>query len=296
MNIGIIGLGNMGSGMASNLLDYCHVEGHKLWVADLNTTVVATFVDRGAHQAESIKALVSKCNVLFTSLPSAKEINQLALGEDGILNNLSAGACWFETSTNELSQWQQLRDIAPDHITLIDAPVTGGSEGAANGTLTMLLGGEAEVIEPYRDLLASFTKKAVLMGPAGAGYVTKLAQLHLNYLVAQGIGEALMLGAKAGLNLNTLHDVLNNSCASSYVVENYIPKVLDGSYDTSFKLGLAEKDMRLISQLGEHLGTPLTLADTVYESYQTATKQYGFDAPHLSIVRLIEDQANTLLR
>ena len=296
MNIGIIGLGNMGSGMASNLLDYCHVKGHKLWVTDLNTTVVATFVDRGAHQAESIKALVSKCNVLFTSLPSAKEINQLALGEDGILNNLCAGACWFETSTNELSQWQQLRDIAPDHITLIDAPVTGGSEGAANGTLTMLLGGEAEVIEPYRDLLASFTKKAVLMGPAGAGYVTKLAQLHLNYLVAQGIGEALMLGAKAGLNLNTLHDVLNNSCASSYVVENYIPKVLDGSYDTSFKLGLAEKDMRLISQLGEHLGTPLTLADTVYESYQTATKQYGFDAPHLSIVRLIEDQANTLLR
>ena len=296
MNIGIIGLGNMGSGMASNLLEYCHVEGHKLWVADLNTTVVATFVDRGAHQAESIKALVSKCNVLFTSLPSAKEINQLALGKDGILNNLSAGACWFETSTNELSQWQQLRDIAPDHIALIDAPVTGGSEGAANGTLTMLLGGEAEVIEPYRDLLASFTKKAVLMGPAGAGYVTKLAQLHLNYLVAQGIGEALMLGAKAGLNLNTLHDVLNNSCASSYVVENYIPKVLDGSYDTSFKLGLAEKDMRLISQLGEHLGTPLTLADTVYESYQTATKQYGFDAPHLSIVRLIEDQANTLLR
>ena len=296
MNIGIIGLGNMGSGMASNLLEYCHVEGHKLWVADLNTTVVATFVDRGAHQAESIKALVSKCNVLFTSLPSAKEINQLALGKDGILNNLSAGACWFETSTNELSQWQQLRDIAPDHITLIDAPVTGGSEGAANGTLTMLLGGEAEVIEPYRDLLASFTKKAVLMGPAGAGYVTKLAQLHLNYLVAQGIGEALMLGAKAGLNLNTLHDVLNNSCASSYVVENYIPKVLDGSYDTSFKLGLAEKDMRLISQLGEHLDTPLTLADTVYESYQTATKQYGFDAPHLSIVRLIEDQANTLLR
>jgi len=296
MNIGIIGLGNMGSGMASNLLEYCHVEGYKLWVADLNTTVVATFVDRGAHQAESIKALVSKCNVLFTSLPSAKEINQLALGKDGILNNLSAGACWFETSTNELSQWQQLRDIAPGHITLIDAPVTGGSEGAANGTLTMLLGGEAEVIEPYRDLLASFTKKAVLMGPAGAGYVTKLAQLHLNYLVAQGIGEALMLGAKAGLNLNTLHDVLNNSCASSYVVENYIPKVLDGSYDTSFKLGLAEKDMRLISQLGEHLGTPLTLADTVYESYQTATKQYGFDAPHLSIVRLIEDQANTLLR
>jgi len=296
MNIGFIGLGNMGSGMAANLLAYCQREGHQLSVMDINPAAVALLEAKGATAASSAGALAAASEVLFTSLPSSKEINALALGDAGILNNLKPGAVWFDTSTNEVSAWEALRAQAVEGIDLVDAPVTGGSEGAAAGTLTMLLGGDKEVVERYRPWLESFTKRAVYMGPAGAGYTTKLAQLHLNYLVAQGIGEALMLGAKAKLDLNTLYDVLNNSCARSYVVENYIPKVLDGSYDRSFKLGLAEKDMRLINQLGEHLDIELTLGSVVYDTYQKATKAYGFDAPHLSVVRLIEDQSNTLLR
>jgi len=296
MNIGFIGLGNMGSGMAANLLAYCQREGHQLSVLDINPAAVALLEAKGATAASSAGALAAASEVLFTSLPSSKEINALALGDAGILNNFKPGAVWFDTSTNEVSAWEALRAQAVEGIDLVDAPVTGGSEGAAAGTLTMLLGGDKEVVERYRPLLESFTKRAVYMGPAGAGYTTKLAQLHLNYLVAQGIGEALMLGAKAKLDLNTLYDVLNNSCARSYVVENYIPKVLDGSYDRSFKLGLAEKDMRLINQLGEHLDIELTLGSVVYDTYQKATKAYGFDAPHLSVVRLIEDQSNTLLR
>ncbi|NVK00893.1 MAG: NAD(P)-dependent oxidoreductase [Oceanospirillaceae bacterium] len=296
MNIGFIGLGNMGSGMAANLLAYCQREGHQLSVLDINPAAVALLEAKGATAASSAGELAAASEVLFTSLPSSKEINALALGDAGILNNLKPGAVWFDTSTNEVSAWEALRAQAVEGIDLVDAPVTGGSEGAAAGTLTMLLGGDKEVVERYRPLLESFTKRAVYMGPAGAGYTTKLAQLHLNYLVAQGIGEALMLGAKAKLDLNTLYDVLNNSCARSYVVENYIPKVLDGSYDRSFKLGLAEKDMRLINQLGEHLDIELTLGSVVYDTYQKATKAYGFDAPHLSVVRLIEDQSNTLLR
>ena len=296
MNIGFIGLGNMGSGMAANLLAYCQREGHQLSVLDINPAAVALLEAKGATAASSAGALAAASEVLFTSLPSSKEINALALGDAGILNNLKPGAVWFDTSTNEVSAWEALRAQAVEGIDLVDAPVTGGSEGAAAGTLTMLLGGDKEVVERYRPLLESFTKRAVYMGPAGAGYTTKLAQLHLNYLVAQGIGEALMLGAKAKLDLNTLYDVLNNSCARSYVVENYIPKVLDGSYDRSFKLGLAEKDMRLINQLGEHLDIELTLGSVVYDTYQKATKAYGFDAPHLSVLRLVEDQSNTLLR
>jgi 3-hydroxyisobutyrate dehydrogenase len=296
MNVGFIGLGNMGSGMAKNLLAYCQREGHQLSVLDINDQAVALIESKGALRADSISELSNQCDLLFTSLPSAKEINALALGDSGILNNLQPGAVWFETSTNEVSAWESLRDQAPAGIDLIDAPVTGGAEGAAAGTLTMLLGGDKSVIEKYRPLLNSFTKRAVYMGPAGSGYTAKLAQLHLNYLVAQGIGEALMLGAKAQIDLNTLYEVLNSSCASSYVVENYIPKVLDGSYDESFKLGLAEKDMRLINNLGNHLEVELTLGSVVYDSYQKATKAYGFDAPHLSIIKLIEEQSKRQLR
>ena len=304
MNIGFIGLGNMGAGMASNLLKYCQsynesqsdTQNHRLIVFDLNRDAVNRFVTMGAETVETITELAAKVDIIFTSLPSAKEINLVAYGDAGLLSNLPDGAVWFETSTNELSQWQRLCAEAPSSLTLIDAPVTGGSEGAAAGTLTMLLGTSQDQVDRHAQLLASFTNKVVCMGPSGAGYVAKLCQLHLNYLVAQGIGESMMLAAKAGLDLSSLHSVLQSSCGQSYVADNYIPKVLDGGYDPSFTLGLATKDMRLVTELGAHLGVPLALADEVYSNYQTATTKYGADQPHLKIVKLLEDQAALNLR
>lgn len=296
MNIGFIGLGNMGSGMADNLLRHCQAQGDSLLVLDLNQSAVEKLTAQSAINGESVKNIAQQCDVIFTSLPSSVQVKQVAFGEEGILENARPNTTWFETSTNELAEWEKVQQAAPEHITLIDAPVTGGSEGAAAGTLTMLLGIEPETLEKFQSLLASMTKKAVRMGPAGAGYVTKLSQLHLNYLVAQGIGEALMLGAKAKLDLHALHDVLQHSCAQSYVVDSYIPKVLDGSYDQSFALGLATKDMRLITELGSHLDIEMTLANKVYDTYQTATERYGAEVPHLSVLKLIEEQSDTLLR
>ncbi len=296
MKIGFIGLGNMGSGMAANLLKYCQSHGHEFTVLDLDPSVVSRFLSLGATTADNLAQLAQNVELVFTSLPSSKEINLIALGQDGLLDNLPDGAVWFETSTNELSEWQRLQNHARESLCLIDAPVTGGSDGAAAGTLTMLVGADQNQLSRYTELLASFTAKVVSMGPSGAGYVTKLCQLHLNYLVAQGIGEALMLGAKADLNLGTLHSVLRTSCAQSYVVDEYIPKVLDGSYDHSFTLGLAKKDMRLVTELGVHLEVPLSLADTVFHHYSDATQQYGFDQPHLKIVKLLEDKVGLSLR
>jgi 3-hydroxyisobutyrate dehydrogenase len=158
------------------------------------------------------------------------------------------------------------------------------------------MGIEPELLDAHSVMLESFTSAAVRMGPSGAGYVTKLCQLHLNYLVAQGIGETLMMGAKAELDLSVLHSVLMKSCAQSYVVDSYIPKVLDGSYDPSFTLGLATKDMRLINELGDHLEVNMPLAQEVYSNYQLASEKYGGSEPHLKIVKLIEDKSEQLLR
>ncbi|HCH24082.1 MAG TPA: dehydrogenase [Oceanospirillaceae bacterium] len=296
MRIGFIGLGNMGSGMASNLQLFCAAQGHELLVSDLDPSKVQTLLDLGAKDGGSVANIASQADLLFTSLPSSKEVNLLAFGEAGILANAKAASTWIETSTNELAEWEKVKAAAPACMTLIDGPVTGGAEGAAAGTLTMLMGVSEADHAKWAELLDSFTNKARRMGTSGAGYVTKLAQLHLNYLVAQGIGEALMLGAKANLELHSLHEVLQTSCAQSYVVDAYIPKLLDGSYDQSFALGLAAKDMRLINQLADHLHVQMPLGSKVYETYQQATAKYGFDAPHLSVVRLIEEDNDTLLR
>jgi len=296
MNIGFIGLGNMGAGMAQNILMHCKSSGDNLIVLDINETVLADFIAKGAINGESVSKMCPQCDVLFTSLPSSKEVNLLAFGNEGILHNLKKGATWFETSTNELAEWEKVREVAPNHLTLVDAPVSGGAERATSGTLTTFLGIEKEVLKKFESLLKVFASKVILMGPSGSGYVTKLVQLHLNYLVAQGIGETLMMGAKANLDLETLHSVLMNSCSQSYVVENYIPKVLNGSYDDSFSLGLAEKDIKLIVELGHHLGVSMPLGEKVYKAYQEAKKQYGEDSPHLSVVRLIEETHNQKLR
>lgn len=296
MNIGFVGLGNMGSGMANNLLNYCNDSSNNLIVLDINIDAMSQFIDKGATSGENISKMCRQCDVLFTSLPSSKEVNQLAFGNEGILHNLKQGAIWFETSTNELSEWDRVKEIAPSHLTLVDAPVSGGAERAAAGTLTIFIGAEKTVLEKFEWLLKIFSSKVIHMGPSGSGYVTKLVQLHLNYLVAQGIGETLMMGAKANLDLETLHSVLMNSCSQSYVVENYIPKVLDGSYDDSFSLGLAEKDIKLIVELGHHLGISMPLGEKVYKTYQEAKSQYGDDSPHLSVVRLIEEAHNQKLR
>jgi 3-hydroxyisobutyrate dehydrogenase-like beta-hydroxyacid dehydrogenase len=296
MNIGFIGLGNMGSGMAMNLLKHCQNAEDNLIVLDINDTALSDIISKGAVHGENVPNLCSQCDVLFTSLPSSKEINLLALGEEGILKNLKIGATWFETSTNELVEWEKVKERAPQHLTLVDAPVSGGTEGASAGTLSIFLGINEDVLNKFQPLLEVIASKPIRMGPSGSGYVTKLAQLHLNYLTAQGIGETLMIAAKANLNLSTFHSVLMNSCSKSYVVENYIPKVLDGSYDDSFTLGLAEKDIKLIVDLGKHLGVTMPLGEKVMKTYQKATKIYGSEAPHLSVVRLIEEENQKELR
>ena len=296
MNIGFIGLGNMGLGMAMNLLKHCQNAEDNLIVLDINDTALSDIISKGAVHGENVPNLCSQCDVLFTSLPSSKEINLLALGEEGILKNLKIGATWFETSTNELVEWEKVKERAPQHLTLVDAPVSGGTEGASAGTLSIFLGINEDVLNKFQPLLEVIASKPIRMGPSGSGYVTKLAQLHLNYLTAQGIGETLMIAAKANLNLSTFHSVLMNSCSKSYVVENYIPKVLDGSYDDSFTLGLAEKDIKLIVDLGKHLGVTMPLGEKVMKTYQKATKIYGSEAPHLSVVRLIEEENQKELR
>ncbi|MCO4837586.1 MAG: NAD(P)-dependent oxidoreductase [Oceanospirillaceae bacterium] len=296
MNIGYIGLGNMGAGMAKNIQAYCAKEGHKLTVLDLDAAKVKALTDLGATAGLNVPGVAQTSDIIFTSLPSSKEINHLALGENGILAHLKHGATWIETSTNALVQWQKICAQAPGHLTLVDGPVTGGAQGAEAGTLTMLLGIEPSKLDELSGLLASFTDIALRMGPSGAGYVTKLTQLHLNYLVAQGIGEAMMMAAKADIDLTLLHTVLQNSCAQSYVVDSYIPKVLDGTYDPSFALGLAEKDMRLIVEQSQHLGVNLQLGEQVYKTYQKASEKYGATQPHLSVIKLIEEESGQILR
>ncbi len=179
---------------------------------------------------------------------------------------------------------------------MIDAPVTGGAERAVSGELTMLIGGSSMICKRLEPVFSAITTRQHHMGGPGAGYAAKLCQLHLNYLVAMGMGEALMLAARYGLDLEQLSVALKNSCAQSYVVDQHVPQLLNGDYDSSFTLGLALKDLRLIEGLADHVDVELELGQTVADRYEEACAKFGAEAPHLSVVRIMEERYRLYLR
>lgn len=151
MNIGFIGLGNMGTGMASNLPKYSQKRDHKLIVFDLNRDVVKRFLSMAAKTVDRAGQLASEVEIGFTSLTSDKDVNLIALGDNGLLGNLPDGEVWFETSTNEVEQWKIIRAESKKTLTLIDAPVTGSHECAEAGSLTMLLGASLSDLNTLAD-------------------------------------------------------------------------------------------------------------------------------------------------
>jgi 3-hydroxyisobutyrate dehydrogenase len=287
MAIGMIGLGNIGYGVAINLLDFCVGTGREFIVFDRDANKLARLSKHGAIAASSIADLAQRCNIVFTSLPGPYEVSAVALGSSGLLANLAPKAVWFELSTNSVQNWVETRQLACSDLLLIDAPVSGGADGAMQGTLSLFAGADLSTIDPFRDILDAFCGRIFTLGGPGNGYITKLCQLHLNYLSAVGVCEVHNIAQHNKLDLEVFSQALNASCSASYVVTNYLPKIIDGSYDPSFSLGLAAKDTRLIADMVRTMQANVPLAAKIEEIYELANAELGNAAAHLSISKLL---------
>lgn len=286
--IGFIGLGNIGGGAAANLVR----AGHHVVVADLDPAKVASIVDIGGIGADSILEVGRDSDVIFTSLPGPTQIESIGLGVDGqggLLSVLSPGAIWVELSTNDLPTAQRLRAAANAvGVNIVDAPVSGGPEGAADGSLSIFVGGEADDVHEVRPLLEVIGTKIDHVGGHGAGLTAKIAQVTLCYTQTVALIEALLLGVKGGVDPVTMLDLIQHSAGRSYVADTYGPEILAGTYDASFPLGHAAKDMRLALELAEGLGVDLPFMRDVRDLYEHGQTEYGQDAPHLFAAQLIE--------
>ncbi|UTW06982.1 NAD(P)-dependent oxidoreductase [Pseudomonas benzenivorans] len=288
MKIAFIGLGNMGAPMAANLVK----AGFDLNVHDVDRSKAEPLLQAGAHWADSIQAAVSEADVVMTSLPSPAIIKQVASGADGLIALMRQGAIWIELSTNNLEVWREVRTLADaKQIRTLDAPISGGAEGAAAGTLTVLVGGDQATFEQCQPIFAAIGKRIDYLGEAGAGYVAKIAQVVLCYLHSVALSEALMLGVKGGVPADKMLAIIQNSTGRSYVADRYGPSILNGDYDPTFELGLALKDMRLTLELAGQVAAELPMCEQVEKVYARAVEQFGGKAPHLMAVKLLE-QAN----
>ena len=293
LTIACLGLGRIGGAMARNLMR----AGQKVIGFDPLPQARSDFSLAGGRSAETLAEAIEASDIVISSLPGPQQLEDVAFSTGGITESGSPGLIWVDCSTIDLDTGLRVHESCKAlDILMIDAPVTGGAEGAQSGGLTLLIGGPADTVQKLDPIFAAFSARRYVMGPAGSGYAAKLCQLHLNYLLVMGIGEALTLAARHSLDLRTLHNALQHSCAQSYVFDRHALQLIEGDYDPSFSLGLARKDLRLICNLGDHAGVELDLVKVVHERYKEACDAYGEAAPHLSVVRILEERYGSPLQ
>lgn len=294
MKIGFIGLGVMGNPMAQNLQSSGQ---HELVVYDIDSGRCRDLREQGAEVADSAPAAAVQADLVMTSLPGPRQVAEVGLGENGFLKHMSAGSAWIDLSTNDLPTARQIGQAAQAaHVDVLDAPVSGGDEGARAGSLSVLVGGDVAVFERFLPVLHCIGERIDLLGPHGAGYAAKIAQVVLCYLHSLALSEAMMLGVKGGVEPAKMLDIIQNSTGKSYVADRYGPPILAGDYDPSFTVGLAHKDMKLAQDMAGSLGIRLPMCDLTTETYALAIETFGFDANHLKAVRLLEQDNHTFLQ
>ena len=292
MNIAFFGVGNMGNPMAANLIRSGEFE---VSVFDLDKAKAEDLIALGGGWISDIPKSITEADLILTSLPGPIQIK--AFGENDVFPHAKAGSTWIDLSTNNLATCQALLAKAKQAgIAFLDAPVSGGDEGARAGTLSMYVGGDEASFKKHQKIFDILGKEIKHLGDSGTGYAAKISQVVLCYLHSVALSEALMLGVKAGINPAEMLNIVQNSTGRSYVADRYGPCILDGDYDPSFELGLALKDMRLAMELADTLGIELPMSALVTETYAKAVEKYGADANHVIAVRLLEEANNTYLQ
>lgn len=273
--VGFIGLGTMGARIAANL----QKAGHRLVLHDVRPAAAEAHLTAGAEWADSPRAVAERCGVLFTSLPTPADVEQVALGAEGILAGARPGTALFDLSTNSRAVLLRLAEaFAERGCHLLDAPVSGGPKGAASGRLAIWVGGDEAVFAAHRPLLEAFGDQVRHIGAVGHATVAKLVHNCAGYMVQTALAEAFTVGVRAGVDPLTLWAALRQGTSGrARTFDRLADQFLPGEFDPpSFPLALANKDMGLATDLGRELGVPMRLANlTQQEMLEALARGWG---------------------
>ena len=294
MKVGFIGTGNMGNPMAANLVR----AGHQVTVHDLRRQAATNLLEMGASWADSPAEAVRGNEIIFTSLPTPRDVEAVALGEEGILQEASPGTIYVDLSTNSPTVIRRIHQVCAEKgVTVMDAPVSGGVFLAAEGKVAVMVGGDKAVYARIKPTLDAIGSNVLYCGPIGSGDICKIC----NNLLSMGIGvlmtEALTLGVKAGMDLAVLVEVINKSSGSNFRLLQRTPHYLfKGNFEPGFAAALASKDVRLATDLGRELVIPMELSNLVDQRYVEAVAR-GWGARDSDMVSVLqEEKAGVQLR
>jgi len=296
MKVGFIGLGQMGGPMSTNVL----AAGHDLTVYDIRPDAGTDLVAAGARWADTPAHAAAGREIVITSLPGPRQVEQVLLGQDGLLDALEPGAIWADMSTSVPAVADLVRRRAePRGVRVIDAPVSGMTVAAKAGTLQIFVGGAESDYLAARPVLEAMGDPDRIrhVGPHGAGYTVKLMLNLLWFAHLCATAEVLSIGVGAGVDLSVLRDSLLASPAASHFLAADVLSVLnDGDYDEGFALALACKDLGLAVDLARATGVPAEVSALVEQIYRRARAQYGDAGGEMLPMKLLEDLTGRPLR
>jgi len=290
MRVGFIGLGVMGRPMALNLL---HAR-HDVTVWARRPETAEPLVERGAAAAASPAALAAGCDVVFTMLTGTADVEQVLLGDDGVAGGAEAGLVVIDTSTIDPSATRKIAAaLAERRIDMLDAPVSGGPHGARDATLSIMVGGDAEVLERVRPLLDAVGAKVRHMGGNGAGQATKACHQLLLLITAQGVAESLALARRAGLDVRQVREAMLDGMASSRVLDFFGERMVRRDFAAGIESRLYHKDLDIVLGLAHTLGVSLP-AGAVTMQFINGLHGRGLGRDDLSsLIRLVEEQGSS---
>jgi len=290
VNVGFIGLGNVGSKIARNILK----GGFKLFVNDLDRNLSRNWLEVGAQWCFDLKNLASQSTIIITCLPSPVAVNNVLVK---ILPFLNTNHLWIEMSTTDESEMIRLSKLCfQKGIESLEAPITGGQHRAEKGNISILVAGKRKNFERAFPLLSEIGYEILYCGKLGNASTLKVVTNYLASINLLSLGEALMVCKKYGLDLTTAYHGIRISSGNSFVHETESKVILNGSYDVGFTMDLVCKDVGLFDKLSDKYNIPADISKLINKIFNEGRGKYGDRSFSTSIVKRLEEACNENLR
>src|ERR1700722_6587469 len=285
--IGFVGLGIMGRGMVKNLVEKNHTvtvwnrtpERSEALKRDLSLTIAPT-----------LQSLAETSDTILICVSDTPDVEAVLFGKEGLAKSLRPGTTIIDLSTISPAETRRFsQTLAEKNITLLDAPVSGGSEGAAKGTLSIMVGGPEDAFNRIKPILEAIGTRITHMGPSGAGQTTKLMNQILVVVNMLGVSEALLLGCAAGIDLTKAVQAVEAGAGGSWMLSNRAPQAIEGYWKPGFSIHPQQKDLRLVLESARELGLPLLGTSLVHQLYNKLQSDGKGGLGNHALIQALED-------
>jgi 3-hydroxyisobutyrate dehydrogenase len=289
-SVGFIGVGNMGNPMAGNVLK----TGFPLTVFDLNPAAASNLVAAGARKAGSVQEVLEQSEIVMTCLPASPDVEALYLSAGGLIERARRDTILIDLSSVLPSTPRKLEPKATERgVHFLEAPVSGGVTGARAGTLAVMVGGDAAILERARAVLRSLGPNIFHVGPVGAGNTVKAINNMMACVNSLAMMEGLVLGRKAGLDAMTIYEVVKASSGGSKALERIPSAIVPRNFAPGFKVQLMNKDLETFTTIAKELHVPISFAN-VAQRYQQAALAAGLGDQDTSVALTIIEKLAAL--